>query len=342
MTDVGTQTAPAGPGPNHKAARTAFIAFLLLATVVWIGVAVGANMRAPGIIGLAATIFGGMSAAVLTAAIGGWIALKIAAPEAIVPRPERSFDATLAPALAELERLQAPVARKMVEQAAWRMPVCAALGIALWCLIVMLGALGGVPDFMIALLGGGLLGYAWARRDAGRDHAAIYGDRAVPALVHGLGLGWRKAATFDLARLRVAGIPAPSASSPGELSAPRAGGEVRITPVMVAGADRTSWLLAEIDTPVIRATAMEDFARDHPAAIRLIDQLSTLPGLGKPICAVAPGRLTIAVPDTGKPTVFDPPRQHGVAAAAPRLSQVWQAASAILHVADAIAPPAQA
>lgn len=347
MTDVGTQTAPAGSGPNqphprHRAARTAFIAFLLLATMVWIGIAVGANMRAPGIIGLAATVFGGLSAAVLTAAIGGWIALKIAAPDATTQHEGPPADPALAPALAELERLQAPVVRRMSEQAAWRMPVCAALGIALWCVIVMLGLLGGVPDFMAALIGGGMIGYAWAYLDANREHGAIYREKAVNTLAGALGLSWRKTSVFDLSRLRVAGAPAPGASSHGELSGVHAGVEVRIAPVVVTGVEKPaarSWLLIELESPAIRSAAMEDFAKDHAAAISQIDQLATLPGLGKPMCAVAPGRLTIAVPDTGSPAVFDPPREPGPAAASPRLSRVWQAASAVLQIADALSAP---
>jgi len=347
MTSDVVDTPFAEPGPPHKAARTALIAFLLLATVIWIGIAIGANTRAPGIVGLAAAIFGGLFSAVLTASIGGWIALKLAQPDAVRPRTDEVAlaDPVLAPALAELDRLQRPIVRRRVERAAWRAPVGAAIGVALWAVLVLLGPAGGMLDFMAALLVGGFAGLVWSQRDAKREAAEAYSGQPIDILAAGAGgFGWRQTATLDVARLRAIGVlrSTGNVTTGGELAGTHAGASVRILPLKAAppqggdSAARFEGLLIEIEAPGLNITGMEQLAQAKPGVIALIEQISTLPGLNTPTCAMTDGRLTLAVPETLKPRVFDAPGEICVRAAAPHLARIRQVIGAILPVAAAL------
>jgi hypothetical protein len=353
MRQGATQQAQAAESSGGGAMRAAFLAFAVLAIVVWIGIAIGANTRTPGVVGLAATVFGGLFAAVLTIAIGGAIALKLGsapAPLAVRPLSDTPYP-ELAPALVELETLQHPIARRTVERAAWRAPLGASVGIAIWSAIVAMGAPGGVFDFAAVMLGGALAGYGWALAKGARENADIYSQRAVDVLIGGLGaFNWRKTAAVDLERASRAGLlPAASGvKTSGELDGAHAGLALRITPIETippSGADKTSafkGLLVEIEAPHLRAASMEELATTKPTVPALIEQLSTLPHLGAPRCAVVDGRLMLAIPETGAPRVFDPPSQPGARHAAPRLARIRQVLGAILHVTDALAAPTQA
>jgi hypothetical protein len=338
------ETTGTDTGPNHRAARTAFIAFLLLATVMWIGIAVGANIRTPGIVGLLTTVVGGLCAATLTAAIGGWVALKLAQPQRTAdPARIDGADPALAPALIELERAQQPVARRMVERASVRMPVGAAIGVVIWSVLVLLGAPGGFFDFALVLLGGGLAGYGWARFEAGRDLGDAFLKRGVDTLVKRHGeFGWR--GTTSVSHRWVA-PGAAKVETHGEVAGVRTGVQVRLAPVKAAGANGQggfTGLVVELESARLRAASMEELSRDEPAAIALIEQLATLPGFGRPTCLAAAGRLSIAVPETARPRVFDAPAGAGTKEAAPRLARVDQALRAVLQVADALAAPTPA
>jgi len=333
--------------------RAAFLAFAVLAVAVWIGIAIGANTRTPGVVGLAATVFGGMFAAVLTIAIGGAIALKLGAG-APVPLVQPVTDAPypeLAPALAELEALQHPVAHRTVERAAWRAPLGASAGIALWSAIVAMGAPGGVLDFAAVMLGGALAGYGWALAQAARENAEIYSQHAVDVLVGGLcACNWRRTASVDVGKLSNAGLlpVASGGKTSGEIVGAHAGLGLRITPIETippSGADSTSafkGLLVEITAPHPGLASMEELAAAKPTVPALIAQLSTLPNLGAPRSAIVDGRLFLALPETGAPRVFDPPSQPGARHSAPRLARILQVVGAVLHVTDALAAPSQA
>jgi hypothetical protein len=353
MTSGATEQSEGAARPDARAMRAAFLAFAVLAAVMWIGIAIGANARTPGVVGLAATVFGGLFASVLTVAIGGAVALGLGSGAGAVPRPAvDAADAALAPALAELETGQAPVAVRLRERAAWRAPLGAAAGIALWCVFVTLGAPGGVLDFSAVILGGGLAGYGWALAQAARENRDIYLTRAANVLASGLGaLTWRSGARVDAAELQALGLlPAPAASikSQGEIAGAHAGLQLRITPfatVPPPGADKASafkGLLVDIDTAQVAATTMEALLASRPALVALIEQLSTLPQLGAPRNAMASNRLMLMIPETGAPRVFDPPAQAGAQAAAPALARVRQVIGGVLHVVEALAAPTQA
>lgn len=344
--DVGaTQTTQAVPSPAHKAARTALIAFLLLATVVWIGIAIGANIRTPGIVGLAATVVGGVCAATLTAAIGGWIALKLAKGDHTridsTPAPAGA-DAMVAPAVMETLTAQMPVAARMVEGAAWRMPVGAAIGVTLWSVAVVLGAPGGFFDFSAVLLGGGLVGYVLARREAGAAMADAYFQRGVDTLARMQGgLSWRRTASLDARSFIQRGLLRGMAdvTTAGEIAGPHGAVTLHIAPAKAKGdAAAFSGLLVQIDAPGLAADSMEALAQSHPAVIALIDQIATLPGLGKPTCAVGGGRVSLAIPETLKPRVFDAETRGSAPAVATRFTRIRQVILAMQHVAAALTP----
>ena len=85
------QRAEAMGNSERGAMRAAFLAFVVLAAVIWVGIAIGANARTPGAVGLAATVFGGLFASILTVAIGGGIALKLGAAETTQPPEQRAI-----------------------------------------------------------------------------------------------------------------------------------------------------------------------------------------------------------------------------------------------------------
>lgn len=346
------QRAEAMGNSEGHAMRAAFLAFAVLAVAIWIGIAVGANARTPGAVGLAATVFGGLFASVLTLAIGGGIALKLGTAQTVQPVERGDVgarDPDLAPALAELEALQPPVARRLRERAAWRAPLGASAGVALWCAVVTLGAPGGVFDFAAVILGGGLAGYGWALAQAARENAGIYSQRAVAVLATGLGaLTWRDTTTLDLAGLRREGLlPAASGvKTGGEIAGAHGGLNLRIMPVETippSGADKASafkGLLVEFEAPHVAAGSLDALATARPSVPALIEQLSTLPGLGKPARAMVDGRLVLAIPETVAPRVFAPPSLPGASAAATPLARLRQVIGAVLHVAEALAGPA--
>lgn len=354
--DAVTDAAPHDPSTPHApstkgAARAAFIAFLALAAIVWVGIAVGANVRAPGVVGLVGAVLGGFFAAVLTAAIGGLIALKLAeGAHDTPPAAPDAFNPDLAPALRALGEAQRPISRRMVEQAAWRTPAFAAAGIAAWSLLVLVGFPGGVLDFSLILLLAGLAGYGLTRLSAWREQSDAYLQRGVGTLAGSTGnLVWRKATAIDLKALQSAGI-LPRAADSGatsEIAGVHAGVSIRIAPLSTRppqGADTATspafnGLLIELDAPWLSAASMEALAAAYPAVPVRIGQLAALPDLGAPLSAVTGARILIAVPERPKqPRLFAPPITPGSSAAAPRLARIRQLVAAVQHIADALAP----
>jgi len=347
--DAVTDAAPHDPS-TKGAARAAFIAFLALAAMVWIGIAVGANVRAPGVVGLVGAVLGGFFAALLTAAIGGGIALKLASgAHNTPPAAPDAFNPELAPALRALGEAQRPITKHMVEQAAWRTPAFAAAGVAAWSLLVLVGLPGGVLDFSLVLLLAGLAGYGLTRLQAWREQSDVYLQRGVGTLAGSMGnLVWRKATAIDLKALQAAGILPRAADSDatGEIAGTQSGVSIRIAPLSTRppqGADKATapafnGLLIEIEAPHLSVASMEALASVHPAVPVRIGQLAALPGLGAPVSAATGARILIAVPERAKPRLFASPLLPGSSAAAPRLARIRQLVAAVLHITDALAP----
>jgi Protein of unknown function (DUF3137) len=197
---AGNAQAPAQIG------RVVFIAFLGLAAIAWIGIAVGANARMPGIVGMVTAIFGGFFLAVLIAAIGGWIALKLSEPYVArrsSPIGTEGLGPEMSAILFDLESEQQEAIRQVKERSAWRVPACAAVGLCIWTLLALAGAPGGAVDFVVVMLLGAIAGYVWSSREQSREHAAFYTARILPRLAASFGeITWRRAVMPDLNKLR--------------------------------------------------------------------------------------------------------------------------------------------
>lgn len=339
---------PDMPAPPARAARAAFLSFVVLAVVVWIGIAVGANIRAPGVVGLAAAVFGGLSASVLTLTIGGWIALKLAEPHPVATAT--TYEPSLAPALTDLEAAQRPIIRKMVERSSWRTPLFAAAAVAAWCVLVVLGASGGVFDFSIILLGGGLAGYGWSHREAAQQMSDAYLRHGIGTLAASQGdLVWRKPTPLDLSRLRSERVLTGAAelTSVGEIAGTLHGVAVRIAPIQTrplpdqptGAAGAFTGVLIELDAPHLSVASMEALATAYPRLPIRISQLVNVRGLGAPVSAASGSRVSIAIPEASRPRIFDPVSRANSTAATNRLLRVRDLIMATNTLAEAIARP---
>jgi hypothetical protein len=206
MTAPAAQNAAGDSPPPAQVGRVVFIAFLGLAAIAWIGIAVSANARTPGIVGVLAAVVGGFFLAVLIAAIGGGIALKLATPADAKPHPLVGGD-DLGPELTamvfDLEARRLSGARQAKERSAWRVPACAGVGLCLWTLLALAGAPVGLADFLLVMILGGLVGFLWSAREVSRQYARFYRERVMPRLAASFGeITWRPAVMPDLDRLR--------------------------------------------------------------------------------------------------------------------------------------------
>lgn len=204
MTTEAAHTSAGKAPPPAQIGRVVFIAFLGLAAIAWIGIAVSANARMPGIVGMVTAIFGGFFLAVLIAAIGGWIALKLSEPYA-APRTMAAdgLGSEMSAILFDLEAERQEAMRQVKERSAWRMPACAAVGLCIWTLLALVGAPGGLLDFVVVMLLGAIAGYAWSSREQAREYTAFYTGRILPRLAASFGeITLRPAVMPDLNKLR--------------------------------------------------------------------------------------------------------------------------------------------
>lgn len=206
MTTPAAQEAPAKLRRPAPIGRTVFIAFMGLAIVAWIAIAIASNTRAPGVVGFLGAMFGGIFVFVLIAAVGGWVALKLSEPAAAakiaIAIPEGA-DPALAPHLAELETYRADVMRQVKERSAWRVPLAMAVGLAMWTAFVLGGHEGGVADYIFVMTMFGIAGYLWVSHELTLKYATLYREKVLPKLAATFGdLSWRRASKPDLARLK--------------------------------------------------------------------------------------------------------------------------------------------
>ncbi|RYG34837.1 MAG: DUF3137 domain-containing protein, partial [Burkholderiales bacterium] len=192
--------------PEAQIGRVVFTAYLGLAAIAWIGIAVAANARTPGLIGFATSIFGGFFVALLIAAIGGGIALKLSEPRAARRAPAMPGDepnGEMRAILGDLEGYRQDIYQQVVERSAWRIPACAGVGLCVWTLLALVGAPGGALDFVLVMIFGGLVGYIWSIHEQTREYSKVYRERVMPRLAASFGeITWRDAVMPDLARLK--------------------------------------------------------------------------------------------------------------------------------------------
>ena len=209
----GSMTTPAAHDVSGKAeaagqlARVVFIAFLGLAAIAWIGIAVAANSRTPGVVGLATSIVGGFFVALLIAAVGGWIAIKLSAPRKVdLQPPVMSADelgGEMHAILADLEAYRLQITQQVVERSAWRVPACAGVGLCLWTLAALTGSPGDTIDFLVVMIVGGMFGYFWSMHELSQQYSKLYRERVLPRLAASFGeITWRDAVMPNLARLK--------------------------------------------------------------------------------------------------------------------------------------------
>jgi len=204
MTTEAAQTGAGEAPAPAQIGRVVFIAFLGLAAIAWIGIAVSANARMPGIVGVVTAIFGGFFLAVLIAAVGGWIALKLSEPRVTArPAPSGAEGPEVSAMLADLETERLETVRQLQERSAWRMPACAAVGLCVWTLLALGGAPGGPVDFVVVMILGAIAGYVWSSREQARQYSQFYTQRVLPRLAASFGeITWRPAVMPDLHKLR--------------------------------------------------------------------------------------------------------------------------------------------
>lgn len=206
MTTQSARELAGKPTPDAQIGRVVFIAYLGLAAIAWIGIAVAANSRTPGVVGVATAIFGGFFVALLIAAVGGGIALKLSEPRAPQRTPITPSDeppSEMRAILTDLETYRQDIYQQVVERSAWRIPACAGVGLCVWTLLALSGAPGGVLDFVLVMLFGGLVGYIWSLNEQSREYSRIYRERVMPRLAASFGeITWRNAVMPDLSRLK--------------------------------------------------------------------------------------------------------------------------------------------
>lgn len=192
--------------PTAQIGRVVFIAYLGLAAIAWIGIAVAANSRTPGVVGFAMSIFGGFFVALLIAAVGGGIALKLSeprAPQTAPATPNEEPDNETRAILNDLEAYRQDVYQQVVERSAWRVPACAGVGLCVWTLLALVGAPGGALDFALVMIFGGLVGYIWSTQEQSREYSRMYRERVMPRLAASFGeITWRNAVMPDLTHLK--------------------------------------------------------------------------------------------------------------------------------------------
>lgn len=200
----------APPGPARlRAARLALFIGAGAGLATFILVVVSAA-RQPGTSVLTG-IFTGLFAGLLVTVCGAWLGMRIAVP----PPPPPAFDeakadrvtAGLGPVLAELESARQLTVQQINARAAWRVPLCALLGLGLWLLPGKSGEPSGIFDLLLNLGFGAGIGYVWAASKLGDRYRLLYKQRVLPRLAAQFGdLSWRIAVLPDLSRWRAAGV----------------------------------------------------------------------------------------------------------------------------------------
>ena len=187
-------------------ARSALLAAGLLGIVAGIAVAVASIVRNPGIEGILGGLVGGVVLALVIMGVGAWAAMTLMRGpktlDAEAPGGE-AIALELKDVLAELESARLEIVEKINRRALWRVPLCAAAGVAM---VIASQYSDDPPDFveMIGLVVvPGFAGYIWASADLSTRYARLFKEKVLPRLASSFGaLSYRSAIMPDLARLK--------------------------------------------------------------------------------------------------------------------------------------------
>ena len=201
MTDADTAT----PARTVVLARSVLLGAGMLGIVAGIAVAAASIVRDPGIGGILGGVFGGFVAALVVMGAGAWGAMSLMqAPKA---KPDtvggEAIASELKDVLAELESARLEIAEKINRRALWRVPLCAAAGVAM----LVAGRFSDDPPDFVEMIGlvvvPGFAGYVWASAGLSLRYARLYKEKVLPRLAASFGaLSYRSAILPDTARLK--------------------------------------------------------------------------------------------------------------------------------------------
>lgn len=141
---------------------------------------------------------------VITGALAWWVQRRFADSGAdAAPGQDPAADTLMAPlqaALAELEATRVDMLRLINQRSLWRVPLCAAGGLAIM-------QLGDEPAELFervgGLVAGAFIGYFWASYKLEEHYRQMYKDRVLPSLCQRFGdISYRAAVKPDMQRLR--------------------------------------------------------------------------------------------------------------------------------------------
>ncbi|MEQ1782434.1 MAG: hypothetical protein ABMA14_13815, partial [Hyphomonadaceae bacterium] len=175
----------------------------MLGIVAGVAVAVASIARDPGIGGILGGVFGGVVLALVITVAGAWAAMSLMhGPKTPDTVGGEAIEGELKDVLAELESARLEIVEKINRRALWRVPLCAAAGVAL---LIASQFSDDPPDVveMVSLVAvPSLAGYIWASLDLSSRYARLYKEKVLPRLASSFGaLSYRAAILPDIARL---------------------------------------------------------------------------------------------------------------------------------------------
>lgn len=177
----------------------------ILAVMAGFGIATAAILRNPTAEGILGGVFGGLMLALVIMGVGAWVAMS-------VMRPPKQVDVAGGDALAaqlkdvldEVEEARLEIVETVNRRAMWRVPLCAAGGVAMIVLSEFGDEPSGFVESVALAIVPGFAGYLWASMSLSMKYARLYKDKVLPRLAASFGdLSYRQAHVPDLARLKV-------------------------------------------------------------------------------------------------------------------------------------------
>ena len=192
---------------RRRTARNILAAGGLVGVLTWIAILVGSMRKTPGLDGVLTGVFVGLFIALLVTGGGAWLAIRVMFP----PKPPSAPDlaagdaiaTSLADILSELETSRRETVRQINARATWRVPLCVALGLAMWIYGQYSADPGDPGDLVALVIVPGLGGYVWASLHLSNAYGRLYKQRVLPRLAASFGdLTYRTAVAPDMALLK--------------------------------------------------------------------------------------------------------------------------------------------